>query len=154
MVVPPWHETQGQRVHRQASIAASVHLWRRDTYTRGSTEAVVGHHLQCFGAGDLEGILADYTADSVLCTPTGVLRGPQGMTPFFQATFAEFAKPGMSFTMQRQTFEGEVAHIIWNAETAGNVYELGTDTFVVRDSKIVAQTYAAKATPKSQAKRF
>ena len=50
--------------------------------------------------------------------------------------------------MQRQTVEGEVAHIIWNAETADNVYELGTDTFVVRGGKIVAQTFAAKVTPR------
>ena len=114
----------------------------------GSTEAVLGHHLQCFGAGDLEGILADYTPESVLCTPTGVLRGPSEMAPLFQALFAEFAKPGASFTMQQQTIEGEVAHIIWNAETADNVYELGTDTLVVRDGKILVQTFAVKATPK------
>lgn len=111
----------------------------------GSTEAVLGHHLQCFGAGDLEGILTDYTPESVLCTPFGVLRG-QEIADFFRATFVEFVEPGTRFAMQRQTIEGEVAHIIWNAETAVNVYELGTDTFVVRGGKIVAQTFAAKVT--------
>jgi hypothetical protein len=70
------------------------------------------------------------------------------MTPFFQAVFAEFAKPGASFTMQRRSVEGDVAHIVWTAETADNKYELGTDTFVVRDGKILAQTFAAKVTPK------
>jgi hypothetical protein len=114
----------------------------------GSTEAILSHHLQCFGAGNLEGILADYTPESVLCLSTGVLRGPSEMTPFFQAVFAEFAKPGASLTMQRQSIEGDVAHIIWIAETADNVYELGTDTFVVRAGKILAQTFAAKVTPK------
>ena len=29
------------------------------------------------------------------------------------------------------------------------VYELGTDTFVIRDGKIVAQSFAGKVTPKS-----
>jgi len=29
-----------------------------------------------------------------------------------------------------------------------NVYEVGTDTFVVRDGKIVAQSFAARITPK------
>jgi len=29
-----------------------------------------------------------------------------------------------------------------------NVYELGTDTFVVRDGKIVAQSFTGKITPK------
>ena len=32
--------------------------------------------------------------------------------------------------------------------TAGNVYEIGTDTFVIRNGKIVAQTFAAKITPR------
>jgi hypothetical protein len=30
-----------------------------------------------------------------------------------------------------------------SAETADNVYEMTTDTFVVRDGKIVAQSFAA-----------
>jgi hypothetical protein len=50
--------------------------------------------------------------------------------------------------VQRQSIEGEVAHIVWAAETADNVYDLGTDTFVVRDGKIIAQPFAAKTTPK------
>ena len=71
------------------------------------------------------------------------------MTPFFQAMFAEFAKPGTSFDMQQRTVEGDIAYLVWTAETADNTYESGTDTFVVRDGKIVVQTYAAKVTPKA-----
>ena len=40
-----------------------------------STRDVLDHHLQCFGAGDLEGTLADYAADAALLTPEGALRG-------------------------------------------------------------------------------
>ena len=36
-----------------------------------------------------------------------------------------------------------------DAETADNVYELGTDTFVVRNGKIVAQSYTSKLAPKN-----
>jgi len=49
--------------------------------------------------------------------------------------------------MLRQDVEGDVAYIVWKAETADNRHELGTDTFVVRDGKIVAQTFAGKITP-------
>jgi hypothetical protein len=62
--------------------------------------------------------------------------------------FAEFGKPGASFSMKQQSVEGDYAYILWIAETADNVYELGTDTFVVRDGKIVAQSFAGKITPK------
>ena len=44
--------------------------------------------------------------------------------------------------------DGEIAFIRWSAVTADNTYELGTDTFLVRDGKIVAQTYAEKTSPK------
>ncbi len=114
----------------------------------GTTQQILEHHLKAFGEGDLEGILEDYTETSLLFTPDGLLRGPGEMRGLFEAFFAEFAKPGASFEMKKQIVEGETAYIVWSAETADNVYELATDTFVVRDGKIVTQTFAAKIVPK------
>jgi ketosteroid isomerase-like protein len=113
-----------------------------------STKEVLDHHLQCFGAGDLSGILSDYASDAVLFTPDGPLKGADAMRPLFQAMFAEFGKPGMVFTMKQQSVHDDYAYIVWSAETADNIYEVGTDTFVVRHGKIVAQSLAAKTTPK------
>jgi SnoaL-like protein len=112
-----------------------------------STEAVLAHHLECFAKGDLAGILSDYTPESAVCTAAGVVRAA-GLSDFFKGVFAEFGKPGMSFNMTRQTIEGDIAHIIWTAETADNIYDFATDTFLVRDGKIAVQTFAAKVTPK------
>ena len=114
-----------------------------------STQQVLDHHLQAFGAGDLNGILEDYTDGSIIITPDGVRRSRNEMSEFFSTLFAEFAKPGMSFNMDQQIVDGEIAFISWSAETADNVYELGTDTFLIRDGKIVTQTFAVKTTPKS-----
>ena len=101
-----------------------------------STKEVVDNHLKCFGEGDLKGILSDYAPGAVLFTPDGPLRGANAMRPLFQALIAEFGKPGAVFSMKRQSVEGDYAYILWTAETADNVYEVGTDTFVVRDGKI------------------
>ena len=70
------------------------------------------------------------------------------MRPLFQSLVSEFAKPGSSFTMQQRWIDGDHAYILWTAETADNSYEFATDTFVVRDGKIVAQSFAAKVKPK------
>jgi ketosteroid isomerase-like protein len=114
-----------------------------------STDGILAHHLQAFSAGDVAGILADYTERSVLITADGsALRGPAQMRPLFEAFVAEFAKPGASFSLGQRVVEGDVAYITWTAETADNVYEFGTDTFVIRDGKIATQTFAAKVTPK------
>ena len=113
-----------------------------------STKDVVNRHLEFFGKGDLKGILSDYAPGAVLFTPDGSLRGADAIKPFFQAMVAEFGKPDSAFSMKQQFVEGDYAYILWAAETADNVYELGTDTFVVRDGKIVAQSFAGKITPK------
>ena len=113
-----------------------------------STKDVVDHHLQCFGAGDLAGVLADYAPGAVLIAPDAPLRGADAMRPLFQALITEFGKPGAVFRLQQQSVAGDYAYILWTAETADNVYELATDTFIVRDGKIVAQSFAGKITPK------
>lgn len=113
-----------------------------------STQNVLDHHLRCFGEGNLEGILADYAAEAVLFTPTCPSNGTTAIKALFEAMLAEFGKPGMSFTMQQQFVQGDYAYILWSAETADNTYEAATDTLVVRNGKIIAQSYAAKITPK------
>jgi ketosteroid isomerase-like protein len=113
-----------------------------------STKDVVDHHLKCFDEGDLNGILSDYAPGAVLFTPDGPLRGADAIRPLFQAMIAEFGKPGAVFSMKQQSVEGDYAYILWTAETADHVYEVGTDTFVVRDGKIVVQSFAGKITPK------
>lgn len=113
-----------------------------------STKDVLDNHLKCFGEGDLKGILSDFAPGAVLFTTDETLRGSDAIQPFFQAMIAEFGKPGATFSMKQQSIEGDYAYILWTAETADNVYELGTDTFVVRDGKIVAQSFTGKITPK------
>ena len=112
------------------------------------TQDVVARHLDYFSKGDITGILSDYTPETVFFTPNGPLRGVKAIRPFFEAMVAEFAKPGASFSMKQQYVDGEHAYILWSAETADNVYELGTDTFIVRGGKIVAQSFAGKIAAK------
>ena len=113
-----------------------------------STKDVVDHHLKSFGEGDLKGILSDYAPGAVLFTPEGPLRGIDAIRSLFQAMLAEFGKPGAAFSLKQQFVEGDYAYILWTAETADNVYEMATDTFVVREGKIVIQSFAGKITPK------
>src|SRR5580704_1074132 len=111
-----------------------------------ATQDVLTHHLSSFG--DLAGTLADYTDESRFFTPDGLLRGPEAIRRFFAKLFEEFAKPGMSFEMLRQEVDGDAAYIVWKAETADNRFELGSDTFIVQNGKIVMQTFAGKISPK------
>jgi ketosteroid isomerase-like protein len=113
-----------------------------------STSDVLDRHLKSFAEHDLDGVLADYSPDAVLFVPDGVLRGPDAIKPLFDTLISEFAKPGSSFTMLQRLIDGDHAYILWSAETADNWYEFATDTFVVQQGKIVAQSFGAKIKPK------
>jgi ketosteroid isomerase-like protein len=113
-----------------------------------STKDVLDHHLKAFDQGDLNAVVSDYTPGAVLFTKDGVLKGVDAIRPLFEGLIAEFAKPGATFNMKQLLVEGDYAYILWTAETADNVYELATDTFVVREGKIAAQSFTAKITPK------
>ncbi len=115
---------------------------------QASTKEILDRHLKYFGESDLGGILSDYAPDAVMFTENGTLRGVDEIKPLFQALIAEFKKPGAAFSMKLQSVEGDIGYIVWNAETSDNVYELGTDTFVVRRGKIVAQSFTSKITAK------
>ena len=113
-----------------------------------STSDVLDRHLRSFAEYDVDGVLADYSPDAVFFVPTGLLRGPDAIRPLFETLISEFAQPGSSFTMQHRNVDGDHAYILWTAETADNSYEFATDTFVVRNGKIVAQSFAAQIKPK------
>ena len=110
---------------------------------------VLAQHLAAFGAADMDAMLAEYAGGAVLMTPVGPVRGREALKGMFAGLFAEFARPGASFEMLHESIEGEVAYIVWMAETADNVYEVGADTFVIRHGKIQYQTFAGKITPKA-----
>jgi hypothetical protein len=111
-----------------------------------TTQDVLTHHLNCIG--DIAGTMADYTDESRFFTPDGLVRGSEAVRKLFVKLFEEFAKPGMSFEMLRQEVDGDTAYIVWKAETADKRFELGSDTFIVRNGKIVTQTFAGKISPK------
>lgn len=113
-----------------------------------SAEEVLDHHLDCFGRGDVDGIMSDYESNSVLFLPDGVLLGKEKIRAFFEGLIAEFSKPGLSFDLTVKAVEGKAAYLVWSATTQDNVYEYATDTFVIEKEKITIQSFAAKVVPK------
>jgi ketosteroid isomerase-like protein len=113
-----------------------------------TTEEVLRRHVKCFFEGDLEGIVSDYSADAVLFTPNGPLKGHDPIREFYRGLIKEFGQAGTMFSMQLQSIDGDFAYSLWSAETADNVYEMANDMHVVRGGKIVAQSFAGQIRPK------
>lgn len=58
--------------------------------------------------------------------------------------------PAASFIPTQRFVEGGRAYVEWTAQTADNVYELGTDTLVVRDGKLAVRSFPGKTTARRQ----
>jgi|SRR5215813_2893124 len=115
-----------------------------------STKEILEHHQKALKQGDINGVMSDYVPGAVLFTKDGILKGSGAIRHLFETFIAEFAKPGTTtLNRKQQLVDGEYAYVVWTAETTDNVYEMATDTFVVREGKIVAQSFTAKVTPKS-----
>ena len=113
--------------------------------TREQTEKTLLHHWQAFGAGDIEAIMADYAEDAVLITRDGVVKGQAQIQSLFVQMFTNMFPPDeTSLNLSKQVVEGEIAYILWSGSSPYYNIPFATDTFVIRDRKIVAQTFAAQ----------
>ena len=109
-----------------------------------SAEAVLYHHLEGFSNGDVDMVMEDYTEDSVLIMPDATFTGLDSIRAVFTDLFGGLFKPGTyEFTMDRTELSGDIAYIVWHSTNQGVDVKLGTDTFLIQNSKITIQTFAA-----------
>lgn len=105
-----------------------------------STEAVLQNHLRAARDG-VDAIMQDYTDHSVLVTHDRTCRGLVEIRRFFTMLFKELPEGFFdALKMNRQEIVGEVAYILWERKP---IISQATDTFVVRNGKILVQTFTA-----------
>jgi ketosteroid isomerase-like protein len=113
-----------------------------------TTAQVLEKHLELVGNRDLPAVMEFYAPDAFMITPDAILQGPDQIRTFFVAQMAEFALPGLDFELKEKKVNGNIAYIVWTADTAENTYHYASDTFVIENGRIVAQTIAFSVTPK------
>jgi hypothetical protein len=111
------------------------------------TKEVLDHHWTAFQANDLEATMVDYTEESVLITPDKTYKGLTEIRENFVFAFSLFPKDSTTFQLDKQIVNQDVGYIIWQATSPKVKITFGTDTFIIRDGKIVRQTYAGVAAP-------
>lgn len=106
------------------------------------TEAVLRRHLQAAGVS-VDAVMADYVADSVLIAHDATHRGLAEIRAFLIELLEGRTRGFLdAFKMIRQEVSGELAYIVWEARPW---FPFATDTLLVRNGKIVLQTFAAHA---------
>lgn len=111
-----------------------------------ATEAVVRSHLDAFlGQEGVDSIVKDYDDRAQFFTESKIYDGKQEIRGFFTDFIAGLPDGGVGrFALRSMQVEGSVAYITWSV---GSDIPLGTDTFVVDDRRIVAQTFAMHMPP-------
>lgn len=109
-----------------------------------ATESVVRNHLQAFlEQKGIAAILDDYEENARFYSETRVYQGKQEIRDFFADFMASLPEGAVDrFLLKSLRVDGNIAYITW---AVGNAIPLGTDTFVVDNGKIVAQTFAMYA---------
>jgi hypothetical protein len=114
-----------------------------------STKSVLDHHLAAFGAGDVDATMADDAEESVMIGTQGTSRGLNEIRATFERIYGTvFVLGEYEFTLDSEHIEGEIAYITWHASTPTLDVPFASDTYVIRDEVIVAQTVALHAVPK------
>lgn len=106
--------------------------------TTMATQKVWEHHRSAFLSKNIDDIMEDYTEDSVVATHDQVNRGLAEIRLFFDI-FIKTTEPVFwdVFKTQAKMIAGPVAYLVWEAKP---YVAMGTDTFVIRDNKILTQT--------------
>ena len=101
-------------------------------------QEVFEHHAGALGAGDLDGIVEDYTDDAVFITPDGVLHGEDGVRQGFTKLLADV--PSAAWELKTLVYDGDILLLEWAATAATTKVEDGVDTFIFADGMIRTQT--------------
>lgn len=107
--------------------------------TTRTPEEVFAHHGSTLGAGDLDGILEDYSDDAILIVQSRVHRGKEGAREVFTQLLADV--PDAQWDLST-VFVDDVLYLEWRADApgVGRRVDDGIDTFVFSDGLIRVQT--------------
>jgi ketosteroid isomerase-like protein len=106
--------------------------------TKKTTASVLQHHIQALLARQLDELLKDYCEESVVCTADNTAKGLKGIRAMFEGLVKAFpAQILANMKSVKQDINGEYAYVIWTMLPA---IKLGSDTFHVRDGKILMQS--------------
>jgi hypothetical protein len=116
-----------------------------------TVQDVMARHGTAIRDGDVDGVVADYAEDSVIMCPGRTARGHAEIRDLFADLFTSLIPPGVSkLEATWSAMEGDYVFVVWKGESERHRFPIGTDTFVVRDDKIVFQTFVPHTVDKEE----
>ena len=107
-----------------------------------TTQEVLEHHVKYCNGACLEETLEDYCDETILINMGGPKRGLEEIRAFFADSMTTCLPAETVYENIHTYVCGEMAYIVWKAESPYYSVPYGTDTFIIRNGKIVQQTFA------------
>lgn len=104
-----------------------------------STQNIWEKHINSWKNQDIKAIMADYASDAQVIVNGKVFKGKENISNLFTKLFNIFGR-AEEHIIKPVVISEQVAYIIWSAKINGLNHPLGTDTFIISNSKIKYQT--------------
>jgi len=130
-----------------------VHVNKSDDISgggQGTTETVFHRHFEAFGNNDMTELMNDYTEHSEIWTPDGIITGLDAIAVFYANVFPLLPKGHTTFEMKKQVIKDDKVYIVYSVESEKVSIPFGTDSFVIKEGKIVWQSLASQIFLKSE----
>lgn len=108
---------------------------------------VLDDHLQAISSGDMDSLMHDYTDESILITSNGSFKGLSAIKDEFIKLLKDYP-PGSTFNLMKQIIHEDYILLIWAGESKKIVIPFAADTFVIKNGKIIFQSFAGRFIPK------
>jgi len=108
---------------------------------KASLKAFLDQHLHYAWTDNIDALVADYADDAILFTPDAVINGRSNIREFL-ADFLDNKPPEFpaDIKFMAKEFGNDVIYIVWSC---GPTIPYATETFVLKNGMITAQTFAA-----------
>jgi hypothetical protein len=116
--------------------------------TQTTPQHIIQHHVEALGKNDLEELMKDYTEQSELWTPDGAIVGLKAISSFFSYAFTLFPKDKTKLEITKLIANDDKVYFVWTADSPLVHVSFASDSFEVKDEKIVWQTTAFQMVPK------
>jgi len=110
-----------------------------------TSQDLLEQHLNALQSGNIDALMSHYSDDAVLIYIFGTARGTDEIRQVFTTFLSDIIPPeSTTLTIETKYIEGDIAYIVWHAESDTHNIPFSTDTFILKNSKIIAQTSAGR----------
>ena len=114
-----------------------------------TTEDILQRHLLAFNTNDMDGIIQDYAPDAEIWRGDEIFAGTDAIAAFYTRIFSIFPYGATDFELQKRIVKDDKAYIVYTAESSKASIPFATDSFLIKDGKIIWQSGAALSTIKA-----